>query len=182
MPTSPDHMPSLESTYEIAENCVGLHMQSAGRAAARHFDDVLRPLSLTNWQFAMLLTLHRAAPVTIGHLAERLAMDRTTAAANLKPLERRGLVESGPHQTDRRVRLVALMDAGRAALADAVELWADADDVVTQGLSDSEVRTLCQTLRRISRTHHSTRRSRSRTGCRRPVGFKARLLSRLRSP
>jgi DNA-binding MarR family transcriptional regulator len=144
---------SLESTYAVAENCVCLHLQSAGRAVARNFDDVFRPLSLTSGQFAMMLTLHRAAPVTVGELAGHLAMDRSTATANLKPLERRNLVGSEPHHTDKRARLVALTADGRALLADAVELWAKGNDLVTQGLSESDVLTLCHTLRRIATNH-----------------------------
>ena len=100
----------LEATYAIAETCLCLHVQTAGRAVARHADDVFRPLGLTNGQFAMLLTLHRAAPVTVGDLAKRLTMDPSTATADLKPLERRGLVVSRSHATDGRVRLVALTD------------------------------------------------------------------------
>lgn len=143
----------------MAENCVCLHMQSASRAIARHFDGALRPLGLTNWQFAVLLALHRAAPVAIGDLAERLVMDRSTATANLKPLTRRGLVENQPHPKDGRVRLVALTDHGRAVLADAVELWAVAGNPVAHCLSRREVRALCRTLRRVSSIHHSPRPS-----------------------
>jgi DNA-binding MarR family transcriptional regulator len=141
---------SLEATSAIAGNCVGLHLQSAGRAAARRFNEVFRPLALTGGQFAMMLMLHRAAPINLGKLAQRLAMDRSTATANLKPLERRNLVRSVPHETDGRTRLLALTAAGRAALANALELWTKANEQVTQGLSRCEIRTLCQTLRRIA--------------------------------
>ena len=140
----------LEATYAIADNCVGLHLQSAGRAAARRFDEVFRPLALTGGQFTMMLMLHRAAPINVGNLAQRLVMDRSTATANLKPLERRNLVRSVPHETDRRTRLLALTAAGKAALANALELWTKANERVTRGLSKSEIRALCQTLRRIS--------------------------------
>jgi len=154
--TAPQQMLSDASAYAIAENCVCSHLQSAGRAAARSFDDVFRPLALTSGQFAMMLTLHRAAPITVGELAERLAMDQSTATANLKRLERRKLARSAPHKTDGRARLVALTAAGRVALADAIELWAQANSLVTRGLSDSDVLILCQALRQIS-TNHQTK-------------------------
>ncbi len=86
-------------------------------------------------------------------------MDRTTATANLKPLERRRLVYSRLQDTDGRARLIALSDAGRAALADAVELWAEAEGLATQGLNESEVQALCQTLRRISMNYYPRRSS-----------------------
>jgi DNA-binding MarR family transcriptional regulator len=140
----------LEVTYAIAETCLCRHVQTAGQAVARQLDDVFRPLGLTNGQLAVLLTLHWAAPVTVGDLAKRLTMAPSTATADLKPLERRGLVVRRSHATDRRVRLVALTDFGRAVLAAAIELWAAADDRATGGRSGSEVRALCLALRRLS--------------------------------
>ncbi len=147
----------LEATDAIAETCLCLHVQTAGRAVARHADDVFRPLGLTSGQFAMLLTLHRAAPVTVGDLAKRLTMDPSTATADLKPLERRGLVVSRSHASDGRVRLVALTDFGRAVLAGAIEFWAAADDRATRRFRESEVRALCLTLRRLSTTYPPAR-------------------------
>ncbi len=146
----------LEATYAIAETCLCLHVQTAGRAEARHADDVF-PLGLTSGQFAMLLTLHRAAPVTVGDLAKRLTRDPSTATADLKPLGRRGLVVSRSHAIDGRVRIVTLTDTGRAVLADAIELWVAADDRVSRGLSGSQVRALCLALRRLSTTYPPVR-------------------------
>ena len=150
-------MLSLEVTYQIAETCLCLHVQRAGRVVARHVDDVFRPLDLTNGQFAMLLTLHQAAPVAVGDLARRLTMDPSTAAANLKPLERRGLVASRSHATDGRVRLVALTGIGRTVLADAIERWMAADDRASRGLSGGQVRALCFALRRLSTTRPTSK-------------------------
>jgi DNA-binding MarR family transcriptional regulator len=140
----------LAATDAVAETCLCRHVQTAGRALARHVDGIFRPLGLTNGQFAVLLTLHRAAPVTVADLAKRLTMAPSTATADLQPLERRGLVVSRSHATDGRVRLVALTNVGRAVLAAAIELWAAADDRATGGLSDSEVRALGLALRRLS--------------------------------
>jgi DNA-binding MarR family transcriptional regulator len=144
---------SLETTYAIAQNCACLHLQSAARAVARTLDHVFKPLKLTSGQFAIMLTLHRTAPVTVGELADRLAMDQSTATANLKPLERRSFVRSAPHDADGRARVVSLTAGGRAALADAVELWVNADDLMTRGLSERDVRRLCNTLRYLSISH-----------------------------
>ena len=50
-------------------------------------------------------------------------MDRTTLTANLKPLERRGLVRIKADEADRRGRRLALTAEGRALLAEATPLW-----------------------------------------------------------
>jgi DNA-binding MarR family transcriptional regulator len=98
-------------------------VQRAARAVARRFDEALRPLALTNGQFSLLMSLNRPEPPSIGSVAHLLAMDRTTLTANLKPLERRGLVTVTVDRTDKRSRRMALTSAGRSLLAAAVPIW-----------------------------------------------------------
>ena len=83
----------LAATHQVRDACLCLHVQRAARALARRFDEVLRPLDLTQGQFSLLTSLNRPEPPSIGSVAALLAMDRTTLTANLKPLERRGLVK-----------------------------------------------------------------------------------------
>jgi DNA-binding MarR family transcriptional regulator len=115
--------PSYETTIAVRDTCICLHLQRAARAVARRFDEVLRPLGLTNGQFSLLMALNRPEPPTIGHVAALLAMDRTTLTANLKPLERRLLLTVTIDGTDRRSRRLVLTPAGRALLAATVPVW-----------------------------------------------------------
>src|SRR3569833_2262262 len=105
------------TTAQIRDTCLCLHVQRAARALARRFDDALRPHGLTSGQFSLMMALNRPAPPTIGSVSALLAMDRTTLTANLKPLERRGLVTVAVDETDRRSRRLSLTAAGRALLA-----------------------------------------------------------------
>jgi hypothetical protein len=70
--------PPFEFTLHVRDTCLCLHVQRAARALARRFDDVLRPLGLTNGQFSLLMSLNRPEPPKIGSVANLLAMDRTT--------------------------------------------------------------------------------------------------------
>jgi DNA-binding transcriptional ArsR family regulator len=79
-------------TMAVRDACLCLHVQRAARALARRFDEELRPVGLTHGQFSLLMALNRPTPATMGEVTRVLAMDRTTLTANLKPLERRGLV------------------------------------------------------------------------------------------
>jgi DNA-binding MarR family transcriptional regulator len=56
-------------------------------------------------------------------VATLLAMDRTTLTANLKPLERRGLLKVAVDPEDKRSRLLTLTARGRALLAAAMPIW-----------------------------------------------------------
>jgi DNA-binding MarR family transcriptional regulator len=111
------------TTLEVRDTCLCLHAQRAARALARHFDEVLKPVGLTNQQFSLLMALNRPEAPPMGPVARLLAMDRTTLTAALKPLERRGLLRVQPSPADRRTRLLALTEAGKTALAAAVPIW-----------------------------------------------------------
>ena len=77
-------------------------------------------------------------------------MDRTTLTANLKPLERRGLVEMLVNPADRRSRLLKLTDAGRALLAEAVQIWTSEHAAIDSEIADSRPDLLRQGLSRLA--------------------------------
>jgi DNA-binding MarR family transcriptional regulator len=112
----------FEVAYEV-RGCLCLHLQRAARAVARRFDQAFRPLDLTSGQFSLLTALDRMDLPSIGRLSSALAMDRTTLTANLKPLERRGLVAAATDPIDRRTRRLLLTARGQAVLKAAFPLW-----------------------------------------------------------
>ncbi len=111
------------TTLLVRDHCLCLHTQRAARVLARRFDEAMRPVGLKSGQFSLLISLNRPEPPSIGSVAALLAMDRTTLTANLKPLERRGLLRIIPDRADRRTRRLVLSEAGRALLKDAVPIW-----------------------------------------------------------
>jgi DNA-binding MarR family transcriptional regulator len=113
----------LAATHKVRDACLCLHVQRAARALARRFDEVLRPLGLTQGQFSLLVSLNRPEPPSIGNVAALLAMDRTTLTANLKPLERRGFVKIAVDKEDKRSRRLIITPAGRAVLIRAYPVW-----------------------------------------------------------
>jgi DNA-binding MarR family transcriptional regulator len=119
-----NHRPAdFAFTRHVRDHCLCLHVQRAARALARRFDDVLRPIGVTQGQFSLLVSLNRAEPPTIGAGANLLALDRTTLTANLKPLERRGLVKVVVDADDKRSRRLVLTPLGRELLAAAAPVW-----------------------------------------------------------
>jgi DNA-binding MarR family transcriptional regulator len=119
-----NHRPAdFAFTHHVRDHCLCLHVQRAARALARRFDDVLRPIGVTQGQFSLLISLNRAEPPTIGAVANLLALDRTTLTANLKPLARRGLVKVVVDADDKRSRRLVLTPLGRELLAAAAPVW-----------------------------------------------------------
>ena len=128
-PDLPEHA-TFSMTLHVRDSCLCLHTQRAARAIARRFDEALRPVGLRHGQFSLLISLNRPAPPTVGSVARLLAMDRTTLTANLKPLQRRGLLRVEPDARDRRGRRLILTDAGRDILLRAVPIWRATHDEV----------------------------------------------------
>ncbi|HEX6442535.1 MAG TPA: MarR family winged helix-turn-helix transcriptional regulator [Stellaceae bacterium] len=147
--SNPDRVP-FETTLEARDACLCLHLQRAARAVARRFDAAFRPLGLTSGQFSLLMSLNRPEPPGMGSVAALLAMDRTTLTANLKPLERRGLVEVKVDAADRRSRRLVLSAAGRAVLATAVPIWRETHAAIDRMLPRSDPGELRQDLRALS--------------------------------
>ncbi len=77
-------------------------------------------------QFSILARLSLVGPSTIQDLARLLVMDRSTLGHLLRPLEKRSLVKLEVSEQDRRSRIVALTQAGKAAVARARPRWAAA--------------------------------------------------------
>ncbi|HZD89453.1 MAG TPA: MarR family transcriptional regulator [Pseudolabrys sp.] len=125
----------FDCTIEVRDACLCLHAQRAARALARRFDEVLRPLDLTNGQFSLLMSLNRPAPPTLGSVAALLAMDRTTLTAALKVLERRKLLQVKVDKKDRRSRRLVITAAGRRLLAKAYPVWQETHTAVEKSLA-----------------------------------------------
>jgi DNA-binding MarR family transcriptional regulator len=136
-----------ETTRHVYGHCLCLHAQRAARALARRFDEVLRPLGLTNGQFSLMMALNRPEPPGMGSVAALLAMDRTTLTAALKPLERRGLVTVIASHKDRRSRLLWLTGDGQSILAQAVPLWRQAHADLDRQLAEHDGGDLRASLR-----------------------------------
>lgn len=137
-----DEMP-LSVTKEVYGRCLCLGMHRAARTLARRFDEALKPFGLSHGQYSLLMSLNRPQPPRLGETAALLSMDRTTLTANLKPLERRGLVVSVADSRDRRSRRLVITDAGIDVLKAAVPVWRATHDEI-----DAHVPNDAQALRR----------------------------------
>ncbi|HUJ39947.1 MAG TPA: MarR family winged helix-turn-helix transcriptional regulator, partial [Candidatus Acidoferrales bacterium] len=142
----------LETTHQVRDLCLCLHVQRAARALARRFDEALRPMGLTNGQFSLLMSLNRPEPAGMAAVATLLAMDRTTLTAALKPLRRRRLVTISRDPADGRGRRMRLTRRGRALLVRAFPVWQRTHATVEALLGEGEPARLRNTLHSLSQT------------------------------
>jgi DNA-binding MarR family transcriptional regulator len=74
---------------------------------------VLEAHGLSMWAYAVLTALDQSAMRTQTALAEAIGADKTRIIPFLDELQEHGYIERRPDPDDRRVRLLAITDAGR---------------------------------------------------------------------
>ena len=122
------------------------------------YDRALAPAGLRATQGTLLVALARAGDIPVTRLAGILGMDRTTLTRNLEPLERDGLVALRPGP-DRRVKLAAITEKGRKALAAAMPLWREAQRQIAEGTGLGRWKELRRELGRITALAEAWRKS-----------------------
>jgi DNA-binding MarR family transcriptional regulator len=133
----------------VAQQCVCANVRRAARAITNLYDDFLQPSGLLVTQFLLLGTLAAQPSIALTPLADKLGMDPTTLARNLKPLERDGLVQIA-NGTDRRTRIVKITTRGQTILAKAIPLWEQAQTWVIGKVGKDRVQLLVGDLGEVA--------------------------------
>lgn len=140
----------LDNPLCIGSECLGFNVRKTARILAKAYDDALAPCGLKGTQFSVLAGLRSQGPLAMNELAALLKMDRTTLTRNLKPLERRGLVQ-GQSGNDRRQRATALTEEGTKLLAEAIPHWIRVQSRLVSLMGESEAEQLRASLRTLDR-------------------------------
>ena len=152
--------PTIDGLAELNQ-CTCLNLRQAARVVTQHYEALLDPVGIKITQLPILAAL-AAGPLTMNHLADRLAMDRTTLTRNLRPLARDALlrIERG---YDKRERRVQVTEAGLAALRRAVPLWKQAQAEMIDNLGRFQWGVLMDNLRAtVQAAKHNTVRGRGK--------------------
>lgn len=105
--------------------CIFRHVTKTSRAVAALYDEAFDASGMTGHQFNLMMTLHRAGPLTVGALARLVGMDASTVPRAVGPLVRMSWVSIAAGK-DRRQRIIALTPAGEKQLAAAAPAWSGA--------------------------------------------------------
>ena len=127
--------------------CYCTSIRLATRKITALYDSALEPVGVNVAQWGLLRHLDRsgATPISIQDLAERVELERSTVARNVRVLEKHGFVELGDSTEDRRASTIVLSDEGLAALEHGEPLWESAQHRVEEMLgaqAASELRSL----------------------------------------
>ena len=139
-------MADTTSPFSVAEanDSSGFLLWQVTALWQRRVADVLRPLELTQVQYALLASLlwlaRKEEVVTQSRLAAHAKLDVMMTSQVLRALEGRGLLERRPHPTDTRAKALRLTPAWRALTTRAVPAVETADSKFFSSLGPARAR------------------------------------------
>ncbi len=107
-------------------------------AVTRIYDAELRGTGLRSTQHSLLRLLDRVGEVRQGDLGEMASLDETTLTRNLRPLQKCGWVTIRAG-ADRREKLVAITEAGKAKVEQARPAWSRAQERMRNALPEARM-------------------------------------------
>lgn len=123
-----------ETAYLLVDRLLTLSSRTLGAV-----QNALRELELSEPLANLLWHLDpEYAPPTMGELAGKLYCDPSTVTFLTGRLEERGLIERRASERDRRVRVVALTESGRALRSRLVEIVTTGSPLGTLGVGERE--------------------------------------------
>lgn len=134
-------MPTEHERLLNIQNCAGMRMRRAARIINEFYNRTMQPAGLHANQYAILVPPYLKPGMTLGELAKKVALDRTTLARDLKVLEERGLIQLQKGK-DQRTREIRITELGQRTMLKALPLWEEAQRQVTTQLGEARVNQL----------------------------------------
>lgn len=109
----------------------------------------IEPLGIAPAQFMVLLELWDEDGQTQATLIDRLAVEQATMANTLNRMERDGLIERRPSETDKRSKIILLSEKAKNLRQDAVSGAADVNAKALAKLDGEERQELARLMRKV---------------------------------
>lgn len=140
----------MDQTNSPSSGCVAFNLRRASRIVTRRYEDALRPLNLTSFQFTTLAALSDYPAIPLSAMADAFGMSNSTLTRNLKHMEVKDLIKIEVKAEDARVKLVSISAKGRRLMKKALPLWHQAQDQTLKDLSGPQWMTLKQAIRDLA--------------------------------
>ncbi len=137
------------TSNSVPRPCACNSVRKTARVLARTFDLALAGSGLNITQLAVLRALQRHPLEPLSHVAEDLAMDRTSLYRALAAMQKQGWVSLRAGSDDRS-RSAAVTRRGETALARAEPGWANTQRAVIERFGAAEWQALVAELDRLS--------------------------------
>jgi DNA-binding MarR family transcriptional regulator len=135
--------------YELDQHPAHVIRRAHQRATLR-FQQVMAGEDLSPTQFAALATILKHGEVSQNHLGRLTAMDPSTISIVMRKLLKHGLITRSASDTDQRLSMIALTDAGTRYTLERLERSVEVGRRLLSPLSPAEQATLLRLLQRIN--------------------------------
>ena len=129
--------------FRECDECLCFAARRAARAITQVYDRELRSSGLRATQFTLLSYLLNAGRRPMNQAADYMGLERTTLTRNLQPLLALDYITVDEGE-DRRVKLIGITPAGRAAMTAALPHWRKAQRAMSARLSPTTIKALAQ--------------------------------------
>ncbi len=129
---------------------IGLRLNQAARTVGRAFEEALEEAGGTLPTWLILLNLTIRKPANQRELAEAVGIREATLTHHLNALDARGLITRTRDTANRRIHVVELTEAGRAAFARLQQAAVAFDARLRAGLAEADLDHLGDLLGRLA--------------------------------
>lgn len=139
----------------FVEDYLAALLAQASHLISSEFHKVARQHGFSVSEWRVLASLAGGDSISIGRLAQIAVMKQPTVTRMLDRMSQKGHVERLPHESDRRITLVRITDAGERTVGHLMELAREHEMRVLEPFGLASAEALKSTLRRMIELHES---------------------------
>ncbi|HYP83792.1 MarR family winged helix-turn-helix transcriptional regulator [Variovorax sp.] len=137
----------------FVEDYLAALLAQASHLISSEFHEVARRHGFSVSEWRVMASLAGGAAISIGQLAQVSVMKQPTVTRMLDRMAAKGHVERLPHESDRRITLVRITDAGERTVGHLMELAREHERRVLEPFGLQSAEALKDTLRRMIELH-----------------------------
>lgn len=150
---SPRAAAETQPKRRFVEDYLAALLAQASHLISSEFHRVAREHGFSVSEWRVLASLAGGDAISIGRLAQIAVMKQPTVTRMLDRMAQRGHVERLPHESDRRITLVRITDAGERTVGRLMELAQEHETRVLEPFGLESAEALKNTLRRMIELH-----------------------------
>ncbi len=128
---------------------IGARIGFVSRKSKNYFNQVVSEEGLFAGQHHIIMMLERVGCATVSQIAEEMRTTSATASVSIKRLEKAGFVEKRSSESDARITKIYLTDKALAVTQRIKAKMDEAEESLTQGLTQEEKYLLSDLLDKV---------------------------------
>ncbi len=125
------------------------HLTAVSRCGAEYRKQYLEKIGIQGNHARFLLEVCELPGISQDRLSRRLLVDKSSVARQSSNLEEAGYIERKPCSDDKRITRLYPTEKTLALLPQINSAWSTWEELITQNLTEEEVETLAQLLRKM---------------------------------